>query len=1314
MAGKDDFGGPPSSHWISEGVEVLFEEIARSPDQQRPRFDVLVVGSGYGGSIAAAEFSAATVGGRKASVCVLERGLEYLPGMFPSRMAELPGHVRFSTPGDPRPRGNREGLFDLRLGKDLHAVVANGLGGGSLINAGVLMPPHRSVLAEAAWPEAVRHDLGAADSGAPWSEVRELLGARTAAGNPCPDTILGWRDRDGSARPAPPKFEAMRRLADEAGAVPIQVAMANGLSAGGQVALSACIGCGDCATGCNHGAKISHDLNLLVRAFRQGARIYTGATVLRIKPLAPEGWSVDIQYTDEQLRRRQGPPVAVTARRVVLAAGTFGSTEILLRSRSDQFRLSDQLGRRFSGNGDIFAAIWKANDPIQSVADETTDPAGRGIGPTITAVIDRRTGNPETDHVIQELSVPGPLREVFAEGFTTTQVVHDLAHCDRTVHGGEAVDPLAVDPGVIARSTAIAVIGRDQADGRMALTDGEDPDAGDGAVRVVWPQARYDARQAGLLRRVQEERGWRGFGARLLANPMWQLLPQELERQFGGECGPLITVHPLGGCAMGEDVAAGVVDHLGRVFRAGDPPGGGPFHDGLVVLDGAIVPTSLGINPSLTIATLALRAARELKRGWFDTEVPAPGALAALVRPSYASPKAPGPRVETQVEFVERLSGTLELDLDGAGRRELAVEITLRSRPVELVPWLRDMNRAQEVDEGSSRLRIFPLECWRRRDEMCDAQALVIASLSGTLQVLQREPSRAWQRIRCATWPWIANRGLRDAIQRPRQTPRHALRIFLAVASRAGERRSFTYRLRVGAIDQRQPAGQGALRLRAGDEIVGCKRLTYSRRAGAWLRGLTYARPFNPWWQLVTMQVLRFPCWQEPWLGPGGELKLDLPYLARIGVPMVRIVAQQNQAEALADLAKLAGYFARLLLNIHALTFRQPDQVQPRNIDRLPGTVAGLPQPTITWLDLPPPREGLQVRLRLTRYPAPRRAGRPVLLIHGYSASGTTFAHPSVRPGLAKHLHDLGGDVWIVDLRTSAGLPTAGMAWAFEDAAYADIPLAVDHILLQTGAEQLDIVAHCMGSAMTWMALLGPGPQAPARDWYRHEREALPMRIRRLVASQVGPVNIFSPDNTLRAYVMRYVKLLAPLKDYQFRVEGKPPLADQLMDRLLASLPYPEAEFDRENPFPWFWKRTPWAGARHRIDALYARAFELGTVDDAMLAAIDDFFGPLNVDTVSQVIHFATYRVLTDRHGANQFVSRDRIRDRVRFPVLSIHGVDNGLVDSESQGLREAVLKGAHPDIDLRCWTVPGAGHQDCLIGSSRHEVFAKIAEFLK
>src|SRR5262245_21470574 len=113
--------------WLSRSLTSLFDSHLRQHRRKgrggpppAPHFDVVIVGSGYGGAIAAASLAGSVFepqnGGRprRLRIAVLERGHEYLPGAFPSQLSELPGHVRFSLPGSTTPGGVRTGLFDVR------------------------------------------------------------------------------------------------------------------------------------------------------------------------------------------------------------------------------------------------------------------------------------------------------------------------------------------------------------------------------------------------------------------------------------------------------------------------------------------------------------------------------------------------------------------------------------------------------------------------------------------------------------------------------------------------------------------------------------------------------------------------------------------------------------------------------------------------------------------------------------------------------------------------------------------------------------------------------------------------------------------------------------------------------------------------------------------------------------------------------------------------------------------------------------------------------------------------------------------------
>src|SRR5262245_43522643 len=131
--------------------------LARSLAQLNPHYDVVVVGSGYGGGVAASRLARA---GKR--VAVLERGREFVTGEFPARFPDLRGKMQLT--GKRLQLGSATGLYDVRFGEDMHVLVGCGLGGGSLINAGVALRPDPRVLADPVWPAEVAGD-GLLDEG---------------------------------------------------------------------------------------------------------------------------------------------------------------------------------------------------------------------------------------------------------------------------------------------------------------------------------------------------------------------------------------------------------------------------------------------------------------------------------------------------------------------------------------------------------------------------------------------------------------------------------------------------------------------------------------------------------------------------------------------------------------------------------------------------------------------------------------------------------------------------------------------------------------------------------------------------------------------------------------------------------------------------------------------------------------------------------------------------------------------------------------------------------------------------------------------
>ena len=760
---------------------------------------------------------------------------------------------------------------------------------------------------------------------------------------------------------------------------------------------------------------------------------------------------------------------------------------------------------------------------------------------------------------------------------------------------------------------------------------------------------------------------------------------------------------------MGDTSATGVVDNIGRVFSKN---ASSDVHDGLVVLDGSIIPTALGTNPALTISAVALRAAKALATDWGYAVGPSPAAGAPLTRPFFRSTDVAAQPPSTEVEIIERLAGPVNFAPNGGPAQTRIVELTLRFSPKVLAqltsgnsgsPSLLVATDTADFKVRSS-IRIFPVIEWeqlrknwtppRLLEQKLDAIADFSAPLTGTLQIFERQNSCGLGRIWRAGKAWILNRGLRDTYQAiidgdggPGLWSR--IKSGIAIASRSGEIRAFVYDLTVG------PPDAGAKIALAGNSIVGTKTFTYERRC-------------NPWRQLMNVAVETFPGASGT---DKGVLKLDLHYLARIGVPLFRITHQRNGVSALGDLVTFLGYVVRLLLGLHIWSFRAPDKdTDPANdvLNLLPPRTLALPGGGSVDAEIRPPisiapeapeggdgKKKVAGDVLLTRYPYPNTSKRPLVMFHGYSAGGTTFAHHAVNPNFASHFWKTGRDVWIADLRTSSGQPTtAKEPWSFDQIGSADVPAVLRAAAAESIDGKVDVIAHCMGTVVFSIAVLGG-----------HVDHLL---IDRAAFTQVGPLVVFSPANIFRAYAMRYLIDFLP-DSYSFNPVN-PTLADDLWDRLLSTLPYPVEEFDVENPI-WPCKRTPWTRTRHRMDALYGRDFNVLNMEPEMLRFIDEHFGALSLKTVSSTVHFARYSLMTNFHGYNNLVSRAELRRRWKFPTLSVHGSANGLSDVSTVDRMRQILSDA--GCDYEAFINPGAGHQDALVGTTRYATLAKIEQFL-
>ncbi|WP_030172296.1 GMC oxidoreductase [Spirillospora albida] len=549
----------------------------------------VVVGSGFGGAVAAYRLAEAGE-----DVVLLERGRPYPPGSFPRSPHQM-GRAFWD------PAEGLYGMFDVWSFGGCDSVVASGLGGGSLIYANVLLrKDERWFVTEQpmpgggyeSWPitradldphyDAVERMMGATPyplDRAPFSDTPKTHAMQDAAAE------LGL---DCSLPPLAVSF-APRPGAEPGPGLPIVDAGYGNIHGGGR---RTCKLCGECDIGCNEGAKNSLDHTYLSAAAFHGADIRTSREVKAIRPRPGGGYEVDyVHHTDLETKKRRLPVVTMSCDTLVLGAGTYGTTYLLLRSRDAFPGLSGALGTRFCGNGDLLTFLLKATDR------ERVRPLDASRGPVITSAIrlpDELDGVPGagrgayiedggypafTDWIVQSMDVGGEIQR--AVRFLWERFTEFFKDAPDTNVSKELSD-LIGDGALTVSSLPLLGMGRDTADGRLRLKGGR--------LAAEW-STRTSEEHFDRVRTTM--RGIAAvLGAEYRDNPMW----------FAKR---VVTVHPLGGAPMSSHQDEGVCDAFGEVF--GFP--------GLYIADGAAMPGPVGPNPSLTIAAHADRMATRLLEG---------------------------------------------------------------------------------------------------------------------------------------------------------------------------------------------------------------------------------------------------------------------------------------------------------------------------------------------------------------------------------------------------------------------------------------------------------------------------------------------------------------------------------------------------------------------------------------------------------------------------------------------------------------------------------------------------------------------------
>ncbi|RLP90113.1 FAD-dependent oxidoreductase [Micromonospora sp. CV4] len=521
------------------------------------RYDVIVIGSGFGGSVTALRLAE-----KGYSVGVLEAGRRFADDEFPQtswRARRFLWAPKLGCYGIQRITLLRPA--DRRSGGGVLVLSGAGVGGGSLVYANTLYEPLPAFYTDPQWrditdwrDELARH----------YDQAKRMLGVTTYP-------VDTGADR------------AMRAVAERMGvghtfhATPVGVhigrpgeRVADPYFGGAGPERTGCLHCGSCMTGCRHGAKNTLVKNYLWLAERLGATVHPLTTVTAVRPAAGGGYEVHTERTGAWLRRRRQ---VLQADQVVFAAGALGTQRLLHAMKTDGALpgLSPRLGELTRTNSE---AILGASVPRQRARSERLD-FTEGVAITSSFHPDPQT------HV-------EPVR--YGRGSNAMGLLQSLL-----VDGGPHrvrrwLGSIVRQPGLAARMLSVRGWSERTV---IALV----MQSADNSLSTRW-------RRGALGRRLVTGPG---HGA---PNPTWipagNTAARLLAEQIGGTPGGSLTepfdipmtAHILGGAVIGATPADGVIDPYHRVYG----------HPGLHVVDGAAVSANLGVNPSLTITAQAERA----------------------------------------------------------------------------------------------------------------------------------------------------------------------------------------------------------------------------------------------------------------------------------------------------------------------------------------------------------------------------------------------------------------------------------------------------------------------------------------------------------------------------------------------------------------------------------------------------------------------------------------------------------------------------------------------------------------------------------
>ena len=547
------------SLWDSYAIPKFRSE-KQSQEKSRSNqldYDVIIIGSGFGGAVTACRLAE-----KGMSVCLLERGRRWQPKDYP----RSPDDAWWWSGDEPQ---KHNGWIDLQFYDDMAVAQGCGVGGGSLIYANIFVEAEPFSF-EADWPKEITYEalkpyyiktgqmMNVQELPSnQWTERTKMM--KTAA------DACGYGDRFRMLPLAVTFNKDWTYEQDDPFNEDKSVSHTNAQG----VTQGTCIHCGNCDIGCSVQAKNTLDLNYIPVAEKNGAVVKPLHLVNKITPINNTGYRVDFDRIDNATEKLI--PGSLNAKKVIVAAGTMGSNELLLRCRNEFGSLpniSDQLGLGWSSNGDFLTPATYSGKDISPTQ-----------GPTITCAIDFLDGEIDGNRFfVEDGGFPDVLGNAMEEGVSNSKLGLMFNGLSLALRNR---DPLSCIMPWFGQAV-------DASDGRLHLSRSWMPPFRK-KLDLDWEIDKSEAVVQAMIdmhKKFSDE-----TGGTPLVPPSWKFTKD------------LVTPHPLGGCRMADNAEKGVVDHKGEVFG----------HPGLYVADGSIIPKAIGLNPSRTIAALAERIAEHIE-----------------------------------------------------------------------------------------------------------------------------------------------------------------------------------------------------------------------------------------------------------------------------------------------------------------------------------------------------------------------------------------------------------------------------------------------------------------------------------------------------------------------------------------------------------------------------------------------------------------------------------------------------------------------------------------------------------------------------